>query len=179
LELSELETISARLLESEKEMYQLQEEIGRLQISLRELPRKSEKEKKFYALIGMDWDEPKIEEELKQLSKRRDEVAKILEADHSKIVSALSQKQLVVPLDPRPLAQNSVTNFRYRSNATFPNAVKELANILGLSVPLKVDDVTIGFEKISVDEPDALYAQEKIVNAFEKISKTVALKLTT
>jgi hypothetical protein len=179
LELSELEVISAQLLEHQKEREQLQEEIGRLEISLRELPRKSQKEKKFYALIGMDWDEPKIEERLKQLSQRRDELSKILETDHAKIVSALSKRQLIVPLDPRPLVQKSITDFRYRSNATYPNAVKELASILGLSVPLKVDDVTIGFEKISVEEPDALYAQEKIVNAFEKISKTVALKLAT
>ncbi len=158
-------------------MNRLQEEISRLEIDLRELPRKSEKEKKFYALIGMDWDEPKIEERLKQLSERRDALSRSLEKDHAEIVAALSQRQLIVPLDPRPLVQSANTSFRYRSNATYPNAVQELASILGLSVPLKVDDVTIGYEKISVDESDSLYAQEKIVNAFEKISKTVALKL--
>jgi len=48
-----------------------------------------------------------------------------------------------------------------------------------LSVPLKVDDVIIGSDKISVVETDPLYAMGKVVTAFDKISKTVALKLSS
>lgn len=82
-----------------------------------------------------------------------------------------------MPLDPQPHKNGVSIDFRYRSNAAYAKGVQELANVLGLSVPLKVDDVTISAEKISVKESDPLYAMEKIVIAFDKISKTIALKL--
>ena len=71
-------------------------------------------------------------------------------------------------------------SFKYRANATYlPEPVAQLANVLGLTVlPLKVDDVTIGSDKISVVETVPLYAMGKVVTAFDKISKTVALKLS-
>jgi hypothetical protein len=178
LELSELEAIASQLLEQQKELSSLKEDINRLELDLRELPRKSAGEKKFYDLIGMDWDEPKIAEKLKQLSERRDAIAKIVREENAKIVGALSEKQLVVPLDPKPMVSGEIISFRYRANATYGKAIQELANVLGLTVPLKVDDVTIASDKISVVESDHLSAMGKIVTAFDKISKTVALKLS-
>ena len=103
---------------------------------------------------------------------------KIVADVNAKIVSALSEKNLIVPLDPKPMISGGNISFKYRSNVTYPKAVQELANVLGLSVPLKVDDVTIGSDKISVVESDPLYAMGKVVTAFDKISKTVALKLS-
>jgi len=177
LELSELEVIASQLLEQQKAFSSLQEDINRLELDLRELPRKSAGEKKFYALIGMDWDEPKIAEKLKQITEKRDALSKIIAEENTKIVAALSEKQLIVPLDPKPMISGASISFKYRANSTYAKAVQELANILGLTVPLKVDDVTIGSDKISVAESDPLYAMGKIVTAFDKISKTVALKL--
>jgi len=179
LELSELEIIGGQLLVQQKDLGLLQEEIGALELDLRELPRKSAGEKKFYALIGMDWDEPKIAEKLKQLSEKRDAISNIIADVNAKIVAALSEKELIVPLDPKPLISGGSISFKYRANATYPKAVQELANVLGLSVPLKVDDVTIGSDKISVVETDPLSAMGKVVTAFDKISKTVALKLSS
>jgi hypothetical protein len=178
LELSELEVIAAQLIEQQKELGSLQEDISRLELDLRELPRKSADEKKFYALIGMDWDEPKIAEKLKQLSEKRDIISKIVAEENAKIVAALSEKELIVPLDPSPSIGGGSMSFRYRANASYTKAVQELANVLGLNVPLKVDDVTIEGDKISVVESDPLYAMNKIVAAFDKISKTVGLKLS-
>lgn len=178
MELSELEILAGQLLEQQKDLDSLEEEIGRLELDLRELPRKSAGEKKFYALIGMDWDEPKIAEKLKQLSEKRNAITKIVAEVNTKIVAALSEKNFIVPLDPKPVVSGEVTTFKYRANATYAKAVQELAHILGLTVPLKVDDVTIEGNKISVVESDQLYAMGKIVTAFDKISKTVALKLS-
>jgi hypothetical protein len=177
LELSELEILAGQLLEQQKDLSSLQEEISRLELDLRELPRKSAGEKKFYALIGMDWDEPKIAEKLKQLSEKRNAINKIVAEVNAKIVAALSEKNLIVPLDPKPIVTGEIITFKYRANATYVKAVQELAHVLGLTVPLKVDDVIIEGDKISVMEADQLYAMGKIVTAFDKISKTVALKL--
>ena len=177
MELSELEILAGQLLEQQKDLGSLQEEISRLELDLRELPRKSAGEKKFYALIGMDWDEPKIAEKLKQLSEKRDAINKVVAEVNGKVVAALSEKNLIVPLDPKPISTGEVITFKYRANATYAKAVQELGHILGLAVPLKVDDVVIEGDKISVAESDQLYAMGKIVAAFDKISKTVALKL--
>jgi hypothetical protein len=177
LELSELEVIAGQLLERQKELDTLEEEINRLELDLHEFPRKSVGEKKFYALIGMNWDEPKIEEKLKELSEKRAAISKVISDENGKIVLALSEKNLIVPLDPKPIITGGSASFRYRGNSTYSKAIQELANVLGLSVPLKVDDVSIEHDKITVAEMDPHYAMEKIVGAFDKISKTVALKL--
>ena len=116
----------------------------------------------------MDWDEPKIAEKLKQLSEKRDVISKIIAEVNAKIVAALSEKELIVPLDPKPMISGENIIFKYRANATYPKAVQELANVLGLSVPLKVDDVTIGSDKISVVETDPLYAMGKSRHRFRQ-----------
>lgn len=172
-----MEILAGQLLEQQRDLAGLQEEIGRLELDLRELPRKSAGEKKFYALIGMDWDEPKIAEKLKQLSDNRSAINKVVTEVNAKIVAALSEKNLIVPLDPKPVSTGEVTVFKYRANATYTKAVQELAHVLGLMVPLRVDDVIIEGDRISVAESDQLYAMEKIVTAFDKIGKTVSLKL--
>ncbi|MDG6923659.1 MAG: hypothetical protein JRN67_10260 [Nitrososphaerota archaeon] len=178
MEFSELEILASQLLEQQKELDLLQEDISQLEQDLRELPRKSAGEKKFYALIGMDWDEPKIAEKLKQASEKKTIITKMMSEANSKIVASLSEKNFVIPLDPKPFVSGQVITFKYRGSATYANAVQELAHILGLAVPLKVDDVTIENDKISVIESEQHYAMEKVVSAFDKISKTVALKLS-
>lgn len=177
MELAELEVIAAELLEQQKELDLLNEDISRLEFELHEFPRKSVGEKNFYTLIGMDWDEPKIEKKLGQLNEKKEVISKLISEQNAKIVTALSEKNLIVPLDPKPAVSGGTSSFKYRANSTYPKAVQELANILGLTVPLKVDDVVIEQDKITVAEADLHYAMEKIVMAFDKISKTVALKL--
>jgi hypothetical protein len=177
LELSELDTIAARLLQEQKELDDLTHDIKQLEADLREYPRRAEGEKKFYALIGLDWDEPKLKEKLKELSERREVLSKTISEENAKIFEALSEKNLIVPLDPKPAIDGGNTSFKYRANISYSNAVQELANILGLTVPLRVDDVVIEHDKITVSEVDPHYAMDKVVTAFDKISKTVALKL--
>ncbi|MDG6910025.1 MAG: hypothetical protein JRN08_06620, partial [Nitrososphaerota archaeon] len=55
--------------------------------------------------------------------------------------------------------------------------LEALSDILGLPTPLTVDGVAIWPDRITVDEVDAYYAKKKVVDAFGKIRKTVALKL--
>lgn len=177
MELSELEVIASNLLEQQKELDNLDSDIERAKIDLRELPRKSAGEKKFYALIGMEWEEPKIEEKLKQLSEKKEALQKVITEENEKIVAALTEKQLVVPLDLNAAIRGGRSYYKYRGNASYSKAIQELAHILGLEVPLKIDDVLIEYDKITVDETEPQYAMVKVVEAFDKISSTVALKL--
>ena len=177
MELSELEAVASNLLEQQKELDNLDSEIERAKIDLRELPRKSAGEKKFYALIGMEWEEPKIEERLKQLSEKKETLQKAINDQNDKIVAALTEKKLVVPLDLNATVSGGKSCYKYRAGASYPKAIKELGHILGLEIPLKIDDVLIEYDKITVDETEAMYAMMKIVEAFDKISSTVALKL--
>ena len=177
MELSELEVIASNLLEQQKELDNLDGEIERAKIDLREFPRKSAGEKKFYALIGKEWEEPKIEERLKQLSEKKETLQKVINEENDKIVGALAEKKLVVPLDPDAAVSGVRTYYKYRGGASYPKAIKELGHILGLEIPLRIDDVLIEYDKITVEETEAMYAMMKIVEAFDKISSTVALKL--
>lgn len=177
MELSELEVIASNLLEQQKELDNLDGEIERAKIDLRELPRKSAGEKKFYALIGMEWEEPKVEERLKQLKERKEALEKVISEENDKIVAALTEKKLVVPLDLNATIAGGRSYYKYRASASYPKAIQELGHILGLEIPLRIDDVLIEYDKITVDETEPRYAMVKVVEAFEKISNTVALKL--
>lgn len=177
MELSELEVIASNLLEQQKELDNLDSEIERAKIDLREFPRKSAGEKKFYALIGMEWEEPKIEERLKYLTEKKEALQKVITEVNDKIVAALSEKKLVVPLDLNAAVSGGRSHYKYRGNTSYPKAIQELGHILGLEIPLKIDDVLIEYDKITVDETEPQYAMMKVVEAFDKISSTVALKL--
>ena len=180
MDLSELEVIAAQLLEEQKRHRQLMAELTRIRNELREKPRRDEKDKKFHTLIGVHWEQPReLEEKAKALTLEDEQLMKSTRGATEKIVEAFSSGALTVPLDPNQVKVGGNSHFRYRSNATFPKSVQALSELLGLPIPLTVDDVVIEPERIQVAESDPYYAKEKIVEAFDKIRKTVALKLAT
>jgi hypothetical protein len=180
LDLSELEVIAAQLLEEQKRHRQLRDELTRIRNELREKPRRDEKDKKFHTLIGVHWEQPReLEEKAKALTLEDEQLMKSTKGATDKIVDAFSSGALTVPLDLDAVKVGDRFHFRYRSNATFPNSVQALSELLGLPLPLTVDDVVVEADQIQVAEADPYYAKEKIVEAFDKIRKTVALKLAT
>lgn len=179
MDLSELEAISGELLENQKRLKQIESELGTLRAELREKPRRSEKDRKFYSLIGLQWDEPReLEEKTRALEEERGRLTASVKEARSKIVTGFTSARLTVPLDPNPSLEGGRVTFQYRANATYPKAVEGLSNMLGLPMPLRVDNVTIGEEHILVEEPDPYFAKEKVVEAFDKVRKTLALKLS-
>ncbi len=178
MNLLELEITAGRLLDEKRRLRTIEGELSRLQADLKELPRRAEKDKKFYSLIGLNWEEPhelmRLEEELR---KEREVVLKAISEAHETIVRGFSTDGLVVPLEPDPEMEAGHYFFRYRSEATFPKTLEALSELLGIQAPMKIDDVTIWADKIGVVESDPYFAKTKIVEAFDKIRKTVSLKL--
>ncbi|TLX96091.1 MAG: hypothetical protein E6K89_04660 [Thaumarchaeota archaeon] len=178
MNLAELEVIASELIEQEKMLDQIDFELEFVEGEFKQQPKRAGREKKFYSLIGIEW---KDSEELSQrraaLREDKEKVQRIVNEARDKLVKGFSSGELVVPLDPDPVRNGEGNLFRYRANASYPKAVQELASLLGMSVPLQIDEVEISPDQIRSPESDPYLAKEEVVNAFDKIRKTVALKL--
>ncbi len=178
MNLVELEVTAGRLLDEKRRLRNIDGELSRLQADLKELPRRAQKDKKFYSLIGLNWEEPhQLIEREEELRKEREGVLMAISEAHETIVKGFSSDGLVVPLEPDPEVEGNQYFFNYRSEATFPKTLEALAELLGIPAPLKIDEVTIWADRIGVVEADQYFAKVKVVEAFEKVRKTVSLKL--
>jgi hypothetical protein len=179
MHLSEFELLSSQLVEQRKRLRNLEEEIRRTELELKEQPRRSEKDRRFYALIGLDWSEPsQLKERVEELRRKRDEALRAAKEAEQRMLAGLSSGRFVVPLEPKPVKEGDLLCFYYRSGATYPRSIEGLAELLGVGQPIRLDDVTIAADRVSVREADPYFAKQKIVEAFEKIRKTALLKLS-
>ncbi len=178
MNLSEVEVVAGQLIEQKKRLSNLDAELSQVRQELKEQPRQSAKDKQFYALIGLDYEEPfQSKQREGQLVKEKSEAATAVKQAHDTILRGFSSSELVIPLDPSPTAQGNRYTFRYRFNASYPKTMEALSDILGLPSPMRIDEVAVWPDKIEVEEVDEYYAKQKLVEAFGKIRKTVALKL--
>ncbi len=92
-------------------------------------------------------------------------------------MEVFSSKDLTVPLEPKPSIESGVLFFSYRNGVTYPRSIRVISKILGLSVPIVLEPVTISERGVKVVEEDQYLAKEKIVETFEGLQKTLALKL--
>jgi hypothetical protein len=176
--LSEVEVVSGELIEQKKRLRNLEAELSQVQRELKEQPRRSEKDRQFYALIGLDYQEsPRSRQREEELLRERKETETAVKKAHETLLRGFSSSELVVPLDPTPKAEGKRFTFHYRFNASYPKTLEALSDLLGLPSPLTVDEVMIWPDRIVVDEVDEYFAKKKIVEAFSKIRKTVELKL--
>lgn len=179
MNLSELEVAAGQYVEQKRRLGTIEAELSQVQLDLKEQPRRSEKDRRFYSLIGLGYETPKQPKERREeLVKEKTEVVKGIKQATDAIVKGFTSADLIVPLDPDPVVEGKLFTFRYRFSASYPKTMEALSDILGLPSPLRLDKVVIWPDKIEVEEVDAYFAKEEIVETFEKISKTVALKLT-
>jgi len=179
LDLTELEVAAGRLLEEQKRLRAIDAELAVLKQELKELPRRAEKDKGFYALIGLNYEDPGHSNREADLKKERENVLKNIGEAEKVVLNGLTSDRLVVPLDPNPIVDGTSYTFRFRSMATFPKTIEELSELLGIPAPLRLGPVSISADRISVTEVDQYFAKEKIVVAFETIRKSVSLKLSS
>jgi histidinol phosphatase-like PHP family hydrolase len=178
MDLSELEATSGRLLEDQKRLRSIESELEMLKREIREMPRREQKDKSFYALIGLNYEDPGHSDREQTLKKERETVLASIHESEDKIMKGLSSQGLVVPLDPTPIVVGNTFTFKYRAQATFPKTLEELNELLGLSTPIQIGPVMIYPDKIVAVEADQYFAKQKIVEAFENIRKAVNLRLT-
>ena len=177
MDLTELEVAAGRLLEEKKRLRAMDAELAVLKQELKELPRRAEKDKGFYALIGLNYEDPGHANREAELKKERASVLKNIEEAEKIVLDGLTSDRLVVPLDPNPIVDGNTYTFRFRAMATFPKTIEELSELLGISVPLRVGPVAISADRITVVEVDQYFAREKVVMAFDNIRKSIMNRL--
>ncbi len=179
MNLTELEATAGRLVEEQERLKTIDAELAALSQEIKQDPKRNEKDKAFYELIGMDWSAPEHLSREAELKKERESVRESIKEAQSKVLDGVSSERLVIPLDPTPAKDEGTFTFKFRSGATFPKTVEELSTILGISTPLSIREVTIHQDKVVVRESDEYFAKKKIVDAFEDIRKTVKMKLSS
>jgi hypothetical protein len=178
MDLTELEVAAGRLLEEQKRLRAMDAELATLKQELSEQPRREVKDKSFFALIGLDYEDPGHAKREGDLKKERALVLKNIAEVEKKVLDGLTSGHLVVPLDPNPIVDGQNYTFRFRAMATFPKTVEELSDLLGIPVPIRIGPVAISADRITVTEVDIFFAKEKIVTAFDNIRKSVSNKLS-
>lgn len=178
MNLTELEVTSGRLLEEQKRLRTIDAELEVLRREIKQDPKRIEKDQAFYALIGMNWSDPGHVDRESELKKERDTVVRSIQEVQGSVLAGFSSESLVIPLDPTPTKGDGEYTFRFRSGATFPKSVEELSVMLGIPSPLKIGEVVIAEDRVTVSETDEFFAKKKVVEAFEGIRKTVKRKLS-
>lgn len=178
MNLTELEVTAGTLLEEQKRLRTIEAELEVLSQEIKQDPKRNEKDRAFYALIGMDWSDPGHKDRDAELRKEQEAVLSSIREAQEVVLRGISSEHLLVPLDPTPAFEGGVCTFKFRSGATFPKSVEEISVLLGISTPLRIGDVTIYPEKVTVNESDEFFAKKKVVEAFEDIGKTVKRKLS-
>jgi hypothetical protein len=179
MDLTELEVAAGRLLEEQKRLRVMDAELAVLRQELKDLPRRAEKDKGFFALIGLNYEDPGHAHREAELKKERDSVLKHIAEAEKMVLDGLTSNRLVVPLDPNPIIDGHTYTFKFRSLATFPKTIEELSELLGIPAPLRVGPVIISADRIAVNEVDPYFAKQRVVEAFENIRKSVSLKLSS
>ena len=178
MNLTELEVASGRLLEEQKRLRTIDAELAVLRQEIKQDPKRNEKDQAFYSLIGMNWTDPGHIDREADLKRERETVVRTIQEVKDSVLGGFGSERLVVPLEPTPVREEGAFLFRFRSGATFPKTVEELSELLGIPPPLKVGEVTIYPEKVTVEETDEYFAKKKVVEAFENVRKTVRIKLS-
>ena len=173
---AEFESAAGRLLQDQRRLRAIDAELDSLSQEIKQDPKRNEKDRAFYALIGMDWSDPGHKASSDVLRTERDAVQGSIRDSEASIFAGMSQP-LVVPLDPVPVHESGRFTFKFRSGATFPNTVDELSVTLGIPSPLKMGEVTIYPDQVVVVESDEYFAKKKVVEAFDDIRKALRLKL--
>jgi len=178
MNLTELEVIASGLIEQEKRLDQIINELEFVEGEFKQQPKRTARDKKFYSLIGLEWqDTGELNQRRVDLRQDKQKVQQLVNDAKEKLVKEFSSGELVVPLDPNPIRDGPNYIFWYRSKATYPKSVQVLGGFLGMAVPLIVDEVEISVDHVRTLEDDPYLAKEQVVNAFDKVRKTVALKL--
>jgi hypothetical protein len=178
LNLTEFEAVAGNLLKDQKRLEEVVAELEALSQEMRQDPKRNEKDRAFYALIGLDWTDPGHKSMAESLRSEKEALERSISGSKAALLEGISSHPFVVPLDPTPRRGSGDFSFKFRSGATFPNTVEELSLTLGIPAPLRIGDVTIRPDAVVVAESDEYFAKKKVVEAFEDIRKAVKLKLS-
>ncbi|MCP8304999.1 MAG: hypothetical protein H3Z50_06000 [archaeon] len=178
MDFSDLESLALRIEDGEEKLRQVEAELAWAKDELKQKPKRDERETKFAKLAGYQWkDESDLIKRVKALEEKRKTLTDEIMVSYQKLIEGFSSKDLIVPLEPKPNRESGVFFFSYRNGLTYPRTVTVLSKILGLSLPIVLEPVTILGHGVKVAEEDQYLAKEKVVETFEGIQKTLALKL--
>ncbi len=178
MDFSDLESIALRIEDGEEKLRQVEAELSWAKEELKQKPKRDVRDSRFAKLAGYQWkDESDLVKRVKALEEKRENLSNDMAASYQQLMEGFSSKDLTVPLESKPNRESGALFFGFRNNLTYPRTVRVVGKILGLSLPIMIEPVTISEHGVRVVEEDHYLAKEKVVEIFEGLQKTLALKL--
>ncbi|MCP8320220.1 MAG: hypothetical protein H3Z52_04660 [archaeon] len=178
MDFSDLESLALRLEDYEEKLRQVEAELAWVKEELKQKPKRDMRESRFAKLAGYQWkDESDLIRRAKALEEKRATLTSDIKVSSQSFMEGFSSKDLTVPLEPKPSRESGAFFFSFRNGVTYPRTVRVISRIIGLSVPIVLEPVTISEHGVKVAEEDQYLAKEKVVETFEGLEKTLALKL--
>jgi len=178
MDFSDLESLALRIEDGEEKLRQVEAELSWAKEELKQKPKRDVRESRFAKLAGYQWkDESDLIRRVKALEEKKETLTNDVTVSYQKLMEGFSSKDLTVPLEPKPSRESGALFFSYRNGLTYPRAVGVVSKLLGLSLPMVIEPVTISENGVKVVEEDQYLAKEKVVEIFEGLQKTLALKL--
>jgi hypothetical protein len=178
MDFSDLESLALRIEDGEEKLTQVEAELAWAKEELKQKPKRDQRESRFAKLAGYQWkDESDLIRRVKALEEKKENLTNDVMTSYQKLMEGFSSKDLTVPLDSKPNRESGALFFNYRNGLTYPRTVRVVSKILGLSLPIAIEPITISDQGVKVAEEDQYLAKEKVVEIFEGLQKTLALKL--
>jgi len=178
MDFSDLESFALMIEDCEEKLRQVEAELAWAREELKQKPKRDEREARFAKLAGYQWkDESDLIRRTKVLEEKKKTLTNEIMVGYQSLMEGFSSKDLTVPLESKSNNESGRLFFSYRNGLTYPRTVRVLSKVLGLSLPIVLDPVIISEHGVKVAEEDNYIAKEKVVEAFEGLQKTLALKL--
>ena len=173
-----LEEAAGRIKVNRDHLFQVDEELSKVNARLHELPRRSEIESSFAKMIGADYHDELAElEKIKDtLVGQRDVLVDTIQSDKAAFITELASPELVIPIEPVPKFADGNAIYGFRKGAKFTNLFGLLSDVLGLSLPMVIKDVMLSPSDIVIKANDEFEAKKKFINAVSEIQKTLSIK---
>lgn len=174
-----LEKTAVRIKENRAKLAQLEESLAYVDTEIHEIPLKRNTESTFAKIIGIGYDDDRIDELKKSKDNLENQIKNLSDAvtsDMSSFISEISSPDLVIPLEPNPNLKDGKTIYKYRDGAKFNNIFDVLSELLGLSAPLVVKDVMLSSTEITIATREEFEAKQKFISAMNEIQKTLLIK---
>ncbi len=173
-----LEEIAQKIKLDKQQLFNVDEELSKVNARIHELPRKTVTESAFARMIGVDYHDELSDLEMakEKLVAQKDLLVHAVADGMSILLNELTSPELVIPLEPVPKFKDGNTIYSYRNGSKFSNLFDMLSELLGLSLPIVIKDVMLSPLEIVIKANDEFEAKRKFITTINEIQKTLSIK---
>ncbi|MGH9876761.1 MAG: hypothetical protein ACRD5H_03930 [Nitrososphaerales archaeon] len=173
-----LEEVAGRIKSTRQQLWNVENELSKVNALTHEIPLKSATESTFASMIGVEYHDQlaELEGAKDSLEAQKEMLIGTINDDTATFITEITSLDLLIPLEPRPRLKEGNTIYTYRNGARFNNIFDILSELLGLSSPIVVKDVMLSSSGVVVKVSDEFEAKQKFISSMSEVQKALSLK---